>query len=607
MNFFSFSDTNPIALLVSTILAITCVSLLCNLGYLIAPRCNNKSLQCVLGIGLSGCLITFAISFCAALCKWIIIVSLLISFIVFLVRLRKKAISIKASALFIAKISAVCLLFVLLLFAYIYIKGETVDYNCHQIYAASISEEIFKADYYSRLRIIDVYSEEWSKFHFFNGATSSIALIAFRVKNYLSFFLAKSVIISVFIVAIFDALSTKYSRKKAFLKILFTTITLIVFSEKLLRWSIFLNNYSSLLLMALLWILLSFQKPKLGLPVASIVALATSKTTLLGLALELYELIKLYKKNNSIRKLIINNWRLLAFTFMLNLGAVSMLLTGGSPGGESLLNPNFWQNITNIGWLSFIPLAESTYELVFHKSFSLILQILAASAVFVFLFAKKRKIVLKVIKSNAFALICACILLGSIYLSYWIKINNGVNLIRLGILQIPIWLLLVFVIPILYLMLHSKPLRYPLILFSVVSLAQFIILNADNAACNFSTLAPLFCYYFATDIFSLGRKKSSRAVVLTIFFGLFLATCYTNRSYFFYAIYGSDEDPHHLLVKLSPTDDLDNTPFEYFDSSQSNEVILNSLRGNRIHYNKPTDAYDEEFSNLSMSMRFVVK
>lgn len=76
----------------------------------------------------------------------------------------------------------------------------TLLFNEHYTYFSSQSVEMLNADYFSRLRVLDLYPKKWGIYHFFNASVQAIAQQWFRTPNLFSYFMAQ-VILGIFVLA----------------------------------------------------------------------------------------------------------------------------------------------------------------------------------------------------------------------------------------------------------------------------------------------------------------------------------------------------------------------------------------------------------------------
>lgn len=253
MSILEFMEMSVAGSLFSCLLAVFICLSFAGIGEFFLKGRHGIVLHSVVGMAFVGAIVTFFAGCCAALCKYIIYISIFFGAFLTLKNIFQKKRTISD---FYALVPFFILLTIFLykLFAFITPHDNPIPFMDHLSYFASVSIEIFKADYFSRLRMIDVYPYEWSKYHFFTGSMISIPLLAFAQKNYVSFVIAKTIANCFVGGAIFDMLREKYDLKKS---AIYFSLGLGLFFMCLrgrMCWGIVSNDFFSIAFLVMTWI-----------------------------------------------------------------------------------------------------------------------------------------------------------------------------------------------------------------------------------------------------------------------------------------------------------------------------------------------------------------
>lgn len=94
-------------------------------------------------------------------------------------------------------------------------KLTFLNFNSHYSYYSSISVELLNADYFSRLKLMNVYPYEWAQYHFFNSATQTAVQIFLGTPNLFTFFMAQTLILVFLILSVGEEILRRSENLKA--------------------------------------------------------------------------------------------------------------------------------------------------------------------------------------------------------------------------------------------------------------------------------------------------------------------------------------------------------------------------------------------------------
>ena len=308
-----------------------------------------------IGLSLTAMMVSISISYYSIIAKYIILFVFLTSFLLFFKKIIFQThFKEFLNVFFNRELAILFCIFLLILSILVYIflntvNGTSIILEGHQNYFSGISLEIFQANYFDRLKVFDNYPLTWTKYHFFNGSLNSIPLSIFSEKNYLTFFISKLVIISIFIMSIIENLSFKKINNifYFFIVIILAITYFLNISIYMTNWSILSNAYSSIFYFLLFLIFLLNNNKDAALFFILVFTTCLSRTFFIG---SFFTLIFIYKCTGfnflKIRSLfhIKNMYIFIIFC----LSVFSMIFAGTSPSNTSIFDFNI-MNIAN-GW-----------------------------------------------------------------------------------------------------------------------------------------------------------------------------------------------------------------------------------------------------------------
>ncbi len=114
-----------------------------------------------------------------------------------------------------------------------------LHFNRHYSYYASQSIEMLNADYFSRLRIPNLYPFEWAKYHFFNSATQAIAQLWVGPQGLFTFFMAQVCMAALILMSIGEHLYFGFKRSTGSLLMILTgALIAFTFFSPSMNWNI---------------------------------------------------------------------------------------------------------------------------------------------------------------------------------------------------------------------------------------------------------------------------------------------------------------------------------------------------------------------------------
>lgn len=238
---------------------------------------------------------------------------------------------------------------VLSVFRLQHLSSEGVLINAHEAYYLGVPVEINKADYASRLRILDYYPSEWSRYHFFSSSILAIPLSVMTQQNLSGFLIAKSLIVAFLVGAALEL--SKLDGKLKFTVVPLAFYCYLFIFEEATRWSLNTTNFLSVAFLILIFI--SIHKNQffyasfccLGL------ALSASRVIVPGLLLFMYFVyLKIRRSNIGFPKCIptIKYTRLFLYLALL-LSVMSTLTLGDLP--SAIDSPI--KSVYNFGYRAF--------------------------------------------------------------------------------------------------------------------------------------------------------------------------------------------------------------------------------------------------------------
>lgn len=593
MSILEFMEMNVLECVLGSVLAFMICLSYSGIGAVFAPK-RGAMFQSVLGMTFMGAIGVLGAEFCAGLVKYLIGLLAIVGLAILVVRIVTHEVSIKN--ILISMMPA--LIFYAIAFINILVivlpKSGVFPYNCHQTYFSGVSLEILNADYFSRLRIMDVYPFEWSKYHFFNGAYISIPLIAFAKGNYVSYLFAKMISISYYVGAIFDLLKSKYTIKKANLYLGLGIGAFFACAHNGIVWSMATNNYSCIVMCLIAWLLFE-EKSYAEATLFSIgYAITKSGSIISGGCLFLYGLYMMYRADQLPVFAFLKKWyREAVFSLVLGMGVLTTAFVGRNPSGQSAIIFGSLQSMIsemyNGGWMCVMPLGAVIAP---SDSYSVHLEFLYIVAVAYLVIRNRSKLIQTINKYKKLAVLLGLIIVLDI--AGAICIYKNVWYVVFGFV---IWYLLPL-LAILACVTEQQIITY--IVYCVSLAVNFILFNAGVTVPNYCIVVFVSLCYFVKQFqedFEITKKISQRILYMIMLFGI---------------LYFGVNDWHTILM-LSSQEELvldkvaenADKSFEYFSKDDANCAKLNALKGNRVHYNVLPDVKDETMSKISMAMRFL--
>ncbi len=170
-------------------------------------------------------------------------------------------------------------------------------FNTHFSYFANPVNEIFRSDYFSRIKILSLYPSEWSSFHFFQASINSIFLSPIYLSGTIGLITLKnfyvSIFVSLFCFSFFK--DRKYTKKEYQIIILKVFLIISIFAFLFFPRVFFLiiTNYFAAILSTIFIIESFFSKNKNDLLIWTIILVISSFSNIfIGLMIVLYYLLE---------------------------------------------------------------------------------------------------------------------------------------------------------------------------------------------------------------------------------------------------------------------------------------------------------------------------
>lgn len=568
------------------------------IGELFIPK-KGLILKSTLGIVFIGAICSILASYCAILVKYTIILSGIIGAIINIIVYRDKKKNIFNEIKLVFPMIVIFLIMFIQLMRFTYPENGYFDYNCHQTYFAGISLELLKADYFSRVRIIDVYPYEWSKYHLFNGSCVAIPLICFLKTNFITFLLAKMVIICFYIGAIFEIFAKKYNYNKGCISISIIISMYFICAYNASAWSWTTNNYTCIFLLVICWLLFEQKEYKEAMLFSSIFALSRSGAIICGCLLTVYAAL-LYNNEESVSLFISKIYKEILFLSIICVAIITMALSGAMPAGENIsfsINlKTIYHNFFNIDWMNLFPLGGSlSGSKVYRMHFEFLFIYMSA-----FLLLKNRNVLF-----NNKNMLCKnkYIFLKYIYILFPFTIFSILTL-KKGefILQ---YSLIGYIIPIILLYVSISDSLYSLYIIYLIGLfTNFIFFNAAISIPVYGTIFFVILTIGSEQLIDIFYEYDSNIAsiykYLLICIAITLFSFLNWKQIYFFSPY----DYYYERIKLEYVQYLDK-PFTYIDDTSANLAKLHALKGNRITYKPLPTVVNQQMSRTSMSMRFL--
>ena len=583
-----------------------CISF-CSIGRIFISG-KNLALQALIGMSVISIPVIVCMSFCAVLAKYIIYIAICISVLLSIYMLIRNWNNKKEIIKSFLPVFLMFLYFSIRLFMWITPETGTFDFNCHETYFAAPSLEIFKADYFSRLRIIDVYPYEWSGYHFFNGAFTAIPFVAFVKKNYITFLFVKFLTISVLLGSIFGCVKEKYAYKKAVFYFIIGCISAFVLSYNLVTWSSFTNNYSSLLLMYIVWLVMQEEDWRISCIISLILAVSTSRATLTGGLFFLYSLYMLFSntKEKSIISFIVKEKICAICCMILGLGSVVMLLSGKQPYGQSVFSLDCMGNMFNMSWLQLMPFGTFFTNLTVLPKDGAVYQVhfeVLVFFVYTYVLLHNYKKIKNFLLKNWKLIFVVIIFMAEICFVYTVK-SYGLNIKRYIFILVAFSCLYLFPISSIYAASDSKmSVRFSL--FIISSLMQYMVFMSGTSCVNYALIVPPLILCFIKQIsIDINTPKSCFKICAMCF--SVLGALFFFHYNFHYSFFCSPNDYYSTQLELRESIYSDE-PYECVSEEYADFAKLNAIKGNRVQYSSTPDIKNIWMAKNSMTMRFLTK
>lgn len=597
MSILQFMEMGVLECILCSILAITVCFVFSGIGSLFAEN-KEPILQSVLGMTFVAAIGVLCAEVCAILYKYIIMASVLIGLVITIHRVSKKKLFIMDLAQAALPIILIFLIFFAQLMRFVVSESGIFHYNCHQTYFSGVPLELLQADYFSRIRLMDVFPFEWSKYHFFNGAYIDIPLICFFKKNYISYLLAKSVVIAFYAGAICDMARIKYGNRKAWLLLSFGIGAFFVCANNGMIWSITTNNFSSIFMLILAWLAFEDREYSVASMISLGYAITKSGSIVSGGLLFMYALKKMYDTTMIRNPLsfVTTKYKEALYCTVIGIGVVSMVFIGTDASAESSIIfgsiRNIFTNMYSFDWMCIMPMggalaSSNMYSLKFEYMFI---------AVLTYAIIKNYKNLYNIVVVNKKISIAVFILNILFLLASYYFIRD----IKSIITGFVVW----YMFPLLALLSFMKFEMIELYGIYFVSLAiNFILFNAGVTVPNYIIIAFIILMLFARDFvneLTINLPEYKSVLYLLSLAGVAYFSLFNYQTLFFL----NPADYYHEELVLEYIECLDE-PFVYTSEKDADKAKLNALKGNRVHYTVLPDVSDTIMSKISMAMRFL--
>lgn len=598
MSILEFVEMDITMCIICSMISLVVCLMYSGIGYLFSAK-RGLIFQSVLGMTFVAAIGTICAGFCAAMYKYLIVLFAVIGLIILFYRFHhEKIVPKEIFASLVPTIIMFAIAFVNLMF-FVIPKNGVFYYNGHQTYFSGVPLELLQADYFSRIRLMDVYPFEWSKYHFFNGAYISIPLIGFVKKNYISYLLAKMIQIAFYGGALFEAFSQKYNKKKAVMILGTGMSAFFICQFNGITWSIATNNFSCIFMMLLAWLAFEEENYSESVMLSIGYAITKSGSVISGGLLFAFGLYKLYIKNQkSIVSFIKLNYRTAIYAVTVGIGVLSMALIGENAAGESgllfSLNINWIYsviaNMFRVDWFSLMPLGGvASNSTIYPLRFEFLI-----IAVYLYLIIKNNgNLRMLLIKYKYTAIV---IFVLSLFL-----LVGGILYLEEAEIALQAYLIW-YVLPIVTLFSCLRENMFGVFWIYLAShLFNFVLFNAGVTAPNYSIIAFVILTIFSEQFVIKVYDTSESSYRLVICFLSILSILYSG-------IWGSPKmfilsqaEEELVLTDVSYSDE----PYEYYTAENAYLAKLNALKGNRVHYNVLPICSDETMRNISMAMSFL--
>lgn len=321
-------------------------------------RIRGAFASMLVGVGVSGLIISILANFCAALIRPVVIAMIVFSLIIFVKDYKSYKFRDNRPMYIVLSIFAL-ILFVLNNPIGAFIKNQTLMFNPHYSYYASQAIEMLNAHYFSRLKVAQFFPLEWGRYHFFNASVQASAQALIAHPNLLSYFFAQLVLGVLGFLAIIESfyLDFKFNLKNLIISVVWLVIGFSLFANSI-TWNLMTTGAFSVPAMVLL--LISIYRKNLVSFVIFALILGASAFRLMPLALVAILLLFVYQFGRlnalalgerlvkTVRSLVPSAAHFFAVVFFLLYGSMTMAL--GKPNEGSRLALANMGNFFHEGW-----------------------------------------------------------------------------------------------------------------------------------------------------------------------------------------------------------------------------------------------------------------
>ena len=259
----------------------------------------------LVGLGFAGMVVAILANFCAGLIYPFLITAIFICFILTIWDIKS------IHKIFIGKYKYRYLL--LILIGAILLIGNNpsrvflekqgdityLQFNDHYSYFSSQSTEMLNARYFSRLKISNLYPDEWSRYHFFNSGVRAASMALVKTPGLFSYWIAET-ILSILVILSFAEILFYYfgfKLKNVIIFLIWLVIGFTFFSDAI-TWNFYTTGLISVFAMVLFLILIYFRAWRQAIVTLFILGASAFRLLLITLFVIIF-LIYYFVKNDS--------------------------------------------------------------------------------------------------------------------------------------------------------------------------------------------------------------------------------------------------------------------------------------------------------------------
>ena len=596
MSILQFMDMTVVDCISYVIISILVGLSISGLGQIIVPR-RGIMVRMTVGMTFVATWVLVAISFAAVMAKYIIYSFVGLGALIFIYKDVYKNKILLENFINVLPFVIIATFFLIRLLLWIVPEDGVINFNCHSTYFSGIAMELTRAEYWSRIRIYDVYPYEWSTYHFFNSAYTGLVLTFMPKVNYVSYLIAKYTTIAMYMGAVFEMLRSIYGSEKAAKIFAFAIAAYYICAFNMITWSSYTNNYSCIFMFMLMWLSLLNKDYLLASLLSLGFAISAGRCLLPGGCMFLYFMYQLWQIEKIGAKDMFCRYKaVIIYIVLLGIGAFFTAFTG-QPSENSTSEfylGNFWHTYFNQDWISIMPLgalfAHSTYKV--NGEFVVLLVyvwMLYVNRMKLNEIYHKHKPHIKL--SMVFMIICS-------FIGYF-KLHISLCLFFGGFF-------IFYIMPISVILLSQKDkLQNAAKVFILFSLLQGTFFGAGISMPNYCMVGGLAIWCFIENFMEtelIDYTKKERIIRLVGIVGIICICVYS----FEISFWSNPKDHYHKVMPLEQVQ-YSNVPFEYNSTEDGNMAILNAMKGNRIHYNIVPTRSNKDLFSISMSMSFLPK